>query len=141
MEHYFLKTRRLLSLTLLGFVAAFTASADDLVSGQEIYADHCAVCHGADLEGQTVNWQKRDAEGYLPAPPHDASGHTWHHPDEQLFEVVKNGIEAVAPPGYKTQMFGFGDVLSDDEIWAVLDFIKSTWPDRERNHQEAISGK
>jgi hypothetical protein len=45
---------------------------------------------GANLEGQP-NWKERQANGRLPAPPHDASGHTWHHPDAQLFGITKQG--------------------------------------------------
>lgn len=55
--------------------------------GSEIYAEHCASCHGRSLEGHP-EWQVRDAEGYLPAPPHDETGHTWHHPDKLLFDIT-----------------------------------------------------
>jgi mono/diheme cytochrome c family protein len=57
----------------------------DIVAGQSLYADSCASCHGANLEGQP-NWQSPNADGVLPAPPHDRTGHTWHHDDELLFE-------------------------------------------------------
>ena len=52
--------------------------------GRAIYAENCASCHGVALEGQ-ANWQQRDADGYLPAPPHDQTRHTWHHPDSYFF--------------------------------------------------------
>jgi hypothetical protein len=68
--------------------------------------------------------------GYLPAPPHDATGHTWHHPDALLVEITRLGTAAVVGGGYRSNMPGFGEVLSDDEIVAVLAFIKSTWPPR-----------
>jgi mono/diheme cytochrome c family protein len=63
----------------------------------------------------------------MPAPPHDESGHTWHHPDDMLFDITKHGIARYAPPGYQSDMPAFGGVLSDDEIRAVLAFIKSHW--------------
>lgn len=97
--------------------------------GRAIYGDHCASCHGAALEGEPA-WTERDAEGYLPAPPHDETGHTWHHPDAQLFALTKHGVEALVGQGYRSRMIGFGDVLGDDEILAVLAYIKSTWPAR-----------
>jgi mono/diheme cytochrome c family protein len=101
--------------------------AETVAHGAEIYSEYCAACHGDNLEGQQ-DWQVRDAHGYLPAPPHDESGHTWHHPTLLLFEITKYGTEAVVGGGYKSKMAGFGDVLSDSDIMAVLAYIKSTWP-------------
>jgi mono/diheme cytochrome c family protein len=99
--------------------------------GAKVYAQRCAVCHGARLEGQP-DWQRRLPNGRLPAPPHDESGHTWHHTDEVLFGITKQGLVApYAPPGYQSDMPAFGGQLSDDEIWAVLSFIASHWKTRE----------
>jgi mono/diheme cytochrome c family protein len=36
-------------------------------------------------------------------------------------------------------MPAFGDVLSDDEIRAILAFIKTTWPERERGFQAEVT--
>lgn len=110
-----------------GFLPYDNAAA--IARGAEVYADNCATCHGADLEGQP-NWKERDADGFLPAPPHDPDGHTWHHPDAQLFMITKFGTEAVVGNGYRSNMAAFGDVLDDADIVAVLAYIKSTWPDR-----------
>lgn len=99
--------------------------------GEKVYAQHCAPCHGAHLEGQP-NWRRRLPNGRLPAPPHDESGHTWHHPDSLLFGIVKNGlVPPYAPQGYESDMPAFASQLSDDQIWAVLAFIKSHWKSRE----------
>ncbi len=96
--------------------------------GRQVYMEACASCHGENLEGQP-DWRVRLENGRLPAPPHDATGHTWHHPDELLFGMTKIGIAAVAGlDGYETDMPAFEGVLSDAEIWAVLAYIKSTWP-------------
>ena len=97
--------------------------------GEGIYAKHCASCHGVNLEGQP-GWRQRLPNGRLPAPPHDASGHTWHHPDDALFGMTKHGREPgrYAPPGYQSDMPAFAGVLTDAEILAVLAFIKSRWP-------------
>ena len=95
--------------------------------GSVLYDEQCASCHGRNLEGQP-NWHKRDQDGYLPAPPHDETGHTWHHTDKDLFEMTKYGIQAFAGEGYKTRMPIYKDILSDSEIIAVLSFIKSRWP-------------
>jgi hypothetical protein len=89
------------------------------------------------LEGQP-DWQSRKPDGRMPAPPHDASGHTWHHPDDVLFEITRNGISAFAPPAYESDMPAFGD-LGDAEIRAVLAFIKSSWPEDIRHRHAAMS--
>lgn len=95
--------------------------------GAKVYAEHCAACHGAKLEGQP-NWRKRLPNGRLPAPPHDESGHTWHHPDHVLFAITKNGlVPPYAQKGYESDMPAFDGKLSDEEIWAVLAYIKSKW--------------
>jgi len=99
--------------------------------GERVYVQHCASCHGARLEGQP-EWRRRLANGRLPAPPHDESGHTWHHPDSVLFAITRNGlVPPHAPQGYESDMPAFGTLLKDEEIWAVLAFIKSRWTSRE----------
>jgi mono/diheme cytochrome c family protein len=96
--------------------------------GRQVYATHCAACHGAKLEGQP-DWRQRDAQGRLPAPPHDASGHTWHHPDETLVRITKFGVAKAANlASYESSMPAYEGVLSDAEIVAALSWIKSQWP-------------
>ena len=114
------------------------AESAQIAAGRELYATHCASCHGADLQGQP-DWQTPLPTGRLPAPPHDASGHTWHHSDDQLFTIVKKGVSAIVPD-YESDIAGFEGVLTDEQIRAVLDFIKSTWPEREREYQARRSG-
>lgn len=106
--------------------------------GAGLYAAHCAQCHGARLEGE-ANWQNRKPNGELPAPPHNASGHTWHHTDEQLFGITKHGMARYAPPDYKSAMPSYVGKLPDTDIRAVIAFIKSTWPEAIRRRQEALN--
>jgi mono/diheme cytochrome c family protein len=109
-----------------------SAPAASLAAGAEIYARHCAACHGANLEGQP-NWRERRPDGRLPAPPHDASGHTWHHSDEVLFNITKFGmVPPYAPRDYPSDMPAFKDKLTDEEIRAVLAYIESRWSDEVR---------
>lgn len=104
--------------------------------GERLYAEHCAACHGANLEGQP-DWRTPKPDGRLPAPPHDAGGHTWHHPDRLLIELTRRGSAAVIGRGYESDMPGFAGTLDDAEIVAVLSFIKSRWPaDIRRRHDE-----
>ena len=100
--------------------------AADLLLGQRVYVEYCASCHGANLEGQP-DWQTRRPDGRLPAPPHDATGHTWHHSTEQLIELTRKGVAGLVP-GYESDMPAFEGVLTDAEIAAVIAYIASTWP-------------
>lgn len=118
--------------------AGIQMSQADIAAGAQLYQANCAACHGADGQGQP-NWRQRRADGKLPAPPMNGDGHTWHHPDGQLFAMVKHGIEALAPEGYASDMEGFDDRLSDREIRQVLAYIKSTWPDEKLARQQEIT--
>ena len=112
----------------------------DLQNGQKLYAQHCASCHGARLEGQP-NWRRAGKDGLYPAPPHDATGHTWHHDNRLLFDYTKLGGDALFAArgiaGARSGMSGFADVLTDEGIWDILAYIRSTWPDRIKKVQAA----
>ncbi len=121
---------------------AFIDPADQamVMQGEAIYANDCATCHGKSLQGQP-NWRERLPNGRLPAPPHDKTGHTWHHPDVMLVDMVKNGLVPgrTAPPGYVSDMPAYRDVLSDQEINAVLAYIKSSWPPKVLAAQKEVT--
>lgn len=103
--------------------------------GRALYVANCASCHGQNLEGQP-DWMRRLPNGRLPAPPHDGTGHTWHHADRQLLTIVKDGLAAIAP-GYESDMPAFSGVLTDAQITEIFVYIKSTWPERTRAYQAA----
>jgi len=124
---------------------AHTSPADpeDLIQvaqGRILYAEHCTACHGAALEG-AEDWDEPEEDGSYRPPPHDDSGHTWHHSDKQLFDYVKlGGAELFKEyPDIVSNMPGFGDVLSDDDIWAIYAFIKTSWSDENREWQTMVS--
>jgi mono/diheme cytochrome c family protein len=105
--------------------------------GAEVYGAHCAACHGAALEGQP-DWRSTGPDGLLPAPPHDASGHTWHHDDATLFTLTKHGLAGLMEDAPPSGMPAYDRVLTDAEIVAALSYIKSTWPDDVRARHDAI---
>jgi mono/diheme cytochrome c family protein len=105
---------------------ADSGNSTQVALGRSVYGGNCASCHGAKLEGQP-NWRVRKPNGRLPAPPHDETGHTWHHTDDVLFGITKKGIAGFASPGYESDMPAYKDILTDEQIWAVLAFIKSRW--------------
>lgn len=116
--------------------------ARQVARGKAVYDLHCGTCHGARLEGQP-DWQAKLPSGRMPAPPHDASGHTWHHPDAVLFGITKYGLVPgkYAPPGYQSDMPGFGQLLVDEEIWDVIAYIKSSWPFEIRKTQDEVDSR
>jgi len=122
----FIEAIKVLAGTLC--LALCTAAAADAPAAAALYQQHCAACHGARGEGQP-NWREHGPDGRLPAPPHDESGHTWHHPDAQLFAITKYGLaKLIKQPDYQTNMPIYDGVLSDSEINAVLSWIKAQWP-------------
>jgi mono/diheme cytochrome c family protein len=125
----------LLLVVAPGLPIAGAAAAEP--DGAALYAEHCAACHGAELEGQP-DWQRPGPDGRLPAPPHDATGHTWHHGDGFLMDYTRRGGQAVLDDlgvAYDSAMPPFGDTLTDAEIAAILDYIRSHWPDEIRTFQ------
>ena len=118
-----------------------TLPSFDLAEGEQLYLSHCASCHGPNLEGQP-NWRSPGQDGVLPAPPHDKSGHTWHHTDTALFAYTKlGGTTALARMGveFPSGMPEFGSQLSDTQIWDILAYIKSTWPTKQSKIQATRS--
>ncbi|WP_411891975.1 c-type cytochrome [Yoonia sp. SDW83-1] len=132
------------SLAGIALVIAAPAFADhelldrDIVAGERLYRQQCASCHGTNLEGQP-NWRSPNDDGVLPAPPHDATGHTWHHDNALLFEyTMLGGRGALAARGmtdFNSGMPAFEGIITDDETWDILAFIRSTWPEREQEAQ------
>ena len=121
----------LLTVSSISFANGIELRPNDPVyvkMGEKVYLEQCASCHGVNLEGQ-VGWQDTMFDGMRLAPPHDKSGHTWHHPDEMLFNLTKYGFKAMINDDYKVSMPVYDGVLSDEEIIASLSYIKSTWPD------------
>jgi len=108
-------------------------TANDIAAGKLLYGTSCASCHGDKLQGQN-DWRASNDDGSYPAPPHDESGHTWHHPDDMLFNYTKlGGTQALTAQGvttFKSSMPAFGGQLTDTQILNVLAYIKSTWSER-----------
>jgi mono/diheme cytochrome c family protein len=102
--------------------------------GKEVYQANCAACHGAEAEG-APNWATPKPDGLFPAPPHDDSGHTWHHSDRVLYETIYGGLGDPLQPASPLRMPAFGDKLSDEEIRAVIEYFKSLWSEEHRRWQ------
>ena len=114
---------------------------DIVALGKQVYATNCASCHGTNLEG-APNWKLPDKDGLFPAPPHDETGHTWHHSEKLLFDLTKYGLAKVAGlKDRKSNMPVYENVLSDEDIIAVLSFIKSSWPEEIKRRHTRMSAR
>ncbi len=104
-----------------------------VAQGQELYNQYCAACHGINGEGQP-DWKTPNEDGSFKPPPHDATGHTWHHADDLLIELVTKGSDFP-----QSQMPTFGEQLSDEEVQAILEYLKSWWGPEERAFQWQVT--
>ena len=103
-------------------------SAETLALGETVYQTQCASCHGEDLEGE-ADWKFSNPDGTVKSPPHDETGHTWHHGDGYLISRIRYGTTDLDPlMQERSNMPAFSDLLTDAEIDAVLVYIKSEWP-------------
>ncbi len=121
--------------------ASHFADADNdalVAQGAQVYRDNCSSCHGRRLQGQAL-WQLKDQYLGRRAPPHDATGHTWQHSDADLFTMTRTGKFPQAPKDAVSFMPGFDKRLGDDEIVAVLAFIKANWPTGIRASQSMLN--
>ncbi len=110
------------------------ASPDEIEAGRAIYGEYCASCHGADAEG-APGWQKPDANGELPAPPHNGDGHTWRHSDGETTEMIAEGWRDPFNKTDRLTMPAFGAILKPEEIAAVVAYLKTLWTDEQRQFQ------
>ena len=106
--------------------------------GAQVYATECAACHGIALEGQP-DWRSPGPDGLLPAPPHDETGHTWHHDDATLFTLTKHVLAGLMDDAPASGMPVYKGMLTDVEIVAVLSYIKSTWLAEVQARHDAIN--
>ena len=100
-------------------------------AGKELYQTHCSECHGPDGEGQAP-----DPSGLLVAPPHNETGHTWHHPDQANYAIVHNGRQA---EGVLTPMPGFSEMLTEEEMFSILAYIKTLWQEDQVEQQRNVT--
>lgn len=110
--------------------------ARQVARGNQLYAQHCATCHGAQLQGQP-NWATPTVGGVL-APPLNDAGHAWDHSDADLRRAILRGSVGKDNAGNQF-MPAFVDKLQTDEVEALIVFLKSTWNTQHRVRQLMLS--
>ena len=108
-----------------------------IARGKTIYQNNCISCHQVNLIG-VENWKELDEDGHRKSPPLNGTGHTWHHDDATLHNIIKYGLVKLVK-NYQGKMLGFEDKLKDKDIDSVLTYIKSFWPDDIYQHQINLS--
>ena len=108
-----------------------------IARGKIIYQNNCISCHQANLVG-VENWKELDEDDHRKSPPLNGTGHTWHHDDATLHNIIKYGLVKLVK-NYQGKMLGFEDKLKDKDIDSVLAYIKSFWPDDIYQHQINLS--
>ncbi len=88
------------------------SSPDVLREAMVHFADHCAVCHANNGNGQTMF-----GGGMYPRPPDLRLAKTQDMTDGELFYIVENGIRMSGMPA-------FGGGGSTDDSWKLVHFIR-----------------
>lgn len=111
---------------------------DDIQQGRALYQQHCATCHGVKGEGQFPEAPlEPDATGRYGAPPHDETGHTWHHSDELLVRYVTEG--GFADPTRFYTMPTFEGQLDHFQAMQIIAYIKTLWTEEQRLMQHHMT--
>jgi len=123
------RSRFVLAVAWLGWVALLGCGGGQVERGAALYEANCRSCHGGATGGAL-----RDVP-----PPHNASGHTWHHQDCLLTEITLNGFEDPSAPADRPKMPAFKGRLSDEEVAAILAYMKTWWTEEQRQWQQQVT--
>ena len=108
----------LLALSLVLADQALAQTPGDRGKGRELYAEKCSLCHGE--HGQGWDWSKKIDQP--PVPVADLAAVAPDRSDRYLFDVIKDGGEAV---GRTRFMPPFGFQLSDDDVWNLVAHLRT----------------
>lgn len=100
------------------------SQSEQLALGKEIYSANCSVCHGESGAGY--------AQENIPAPALNGSMHAWHHADDQVIALIRQGGNV---------MPAVGKDWSDEEVEAVWAYVKQWWTPQQRNAQAGTIGE
>ena len=100
-------------LLIVGCTSQSQTVGKTIDPGISLYAENCQGCHGDAKTGQGAIGD---------AAVHGPEGHTWHHADGQLTEIILGQLDY---PG--RTMPSFADTLEEEDVAAILDYFKTNW--------------
>jgi S-disulfanyl-L-cysteine oxidoreductase SoxD len=93
------------------------SDSDNIAAGQEAFSNFCDACHGLDGQSTGVPF----ADRMSPPVPSLASKEVQSYSDGQLKWIIDNGLSPSGMPGSK-------GVLTDEEIWSIVIYIRHLPP-------------
>jgi mono/diheme cytochrome c family protein len=102
-------------------------TASSIARGKQFYLRQCVECHDQDGKGLG----RRDFNGTPPADLTDPEAWTYGTSPEAIFLSIRNGT--------KEDMPGYKDKLQDEQIWHVVNFVRSLWPEAKRPKLETAA--
>src|SRR5262249_13403466 len=92
-----------------------SSNAESVEAGKKIYQRNCAGCHGPGGKGD-------GSMALSGGTASDLTDDVWDHgsSDGEIFVVIHDGVSS--------DMLGYKDKLSDEQIWQVINFIRSIGP-------------
>jgi mono/diheme cytochrome c family protein len=121
--------RPLVVIWWLALAAAIGCGRGEIERGEALYEANCRSCHGGASGGAL-----RDVP-----PPHNANGHTWHHQDCLLKDITLNGFDDPSLPADRPKMPAFKGRLTEEEVEAILVYIKTWWTEEQREWQRQVT--
>ncbi len=111
--------------------------------GRLAYQQNCAVCHGLDLRGKPT-WHKTVQGNALRAGSAlNTVGDVWKTSDDDIYRLIARGDRPVPEGAHPVVIHPepFGGKLTENQIWGLIAFMKSTWTVRQRISQEELSAR
>ena len=95
-----------------------------IARGTELYAEHCAQCHGPQAQGHP-DWQTPSDGSFAAAPPLNGTGNDWKRSRAELIAVIMDGTVrkdgVLVMPAWKQR-------LSERDIDDIIAWFQSQWP-------------
>ena len=98
-------------------VNPIAATEENIADGREHFGHHCGICHGLDGQATGVPF----ADRMSPPVPSLVSKDVQDYADGQLKWIIANGINPSGMPAWK-------EILSDEEMWKVVDYVRHLPP-------------